>query len=41
MNQPHPLCRCDLDQWKLTAVKRMKWVRYPDDPPLDAPKGCS
>ncbi len=22
------------------AVKRMKWVRYPDDPPFGVSKGC-
>ena len=40
----HPLHthrRLDLDQLERVAVKRMKRVRYPDDPPLDVSKGCS
>ena len=40
MNQPQPHDRCDLDQRKLTAVKRMKRVRYPDNPPFEVSKGC-
>lgn len=31
----------DLHQFELTAVKRIKRVRHPDDPPLDAFKGSS
>ena len=37
----HAHRRLDLHQGNLTAAKRMKRVRHPDDPPLDASKGDS
>ena len=41
MHQLHSHHRLDLDQWELTAVKRMKWVRHSDELPLDASEGGS
>ncbi len=41
MHKLHPYRRFDLHQLELTAVKRMKRVRHPDEPPLDVSKGGS
>lgn len=40
MHPLHTHRRLDLDHFELAAVKGMKRVRYPNDPPLDVSMGC-